>query len=83
MFEQDSSGGMVAHVRGNLAILAGLEAQRQGDAVGAAQAFEVALRLFEANKDEPVPWDDGRIDYMRQLLASVQGTTTQQVGSPN
>jgi tetratricopeptide (TPR) repeat protein len=55
--------------RGNLAILAGLEAQRQGEQESARQAFEEALRLFEQSV---MPEFKTRIQYVRQLLANLR-----------
>jgi tetratricopeptide (TPR) repeat protein len=56
-------------VRGNLAILAGLQAQRQGEREAAEQAFEEALRLFEQST---MPAFTKRIRYVRQLLADLR-----------
>src|SRR5262249_1920932 len=56
--------------RGNLAILAGLEARRQGEREAAEQAFEEALRLFEQSI---MPEFSTRVRYVRQLLADQRG----------
>src|SRR5262249_22813123 len=55
--------------RGNLAILAGLKAQAQGEREAARQAFEEALRLFEQST---MPAFTVRVRYVRQLLANLQ-----------
>jgi tetratricopeptide (TPR) repeat protein len=56
-------------VRGNLAILAGMQAQQQGDREAAEQAFEEALRLFEQSV---MPAFAERIRYVRHLLADLR-----------
>jgi tetratricopeptide (TPR) repeat protein len=55
--------------RGNLAILAGLRAQHQGEREVAEQAFEEALRLFEQSL---MPAFTVRVRYVRQLLADLR-----------
>jgi hypothetical protein len=69
LFEQSGTGSNVLQVRGNLALVTGLEAQRRGDEVAARQAFEEALSLFEqaggaANARDQRP-------SVRQLLAEL------------
>jgi tetratricopeptide (TPR) repeat protein len=59
----------VLAVRGNLAILAGLKAQREGEREAAEQAFEEALRLFEQST---MPAFTERIRFVRQLLAELR-----------
>jgi tetratricopeptide (TPR) repeat protein len=103
-FEHGGMADNVSQVRGNLALLAGLQAQRQGDREAAEQALEEALRWFEqtggnANATDQRPYvrhllaalrepaaasstpassvpaevSAARIEYVRQLLAVIQG----------
>lgn len=67
---------MVLQVRGNLTILAGLEAQARGDREATIQALEEALRLFGAAGN--VPTQD-QPPFVHQLLAEVR--REQQAGS--
>jgi hypothetical protein len=70
----------VLAVRGNLAILAGLQAQRQGEREAAEQAYEEALRLFEQSA---MPAFTVRVRYVRQLLADLrEPPTTSTTGEP-
>jgi tetratricopeptide (TPR) repeat protein len=68
-FEQSGGLGMVAQVQGNLAVLKGLEAQRQGENLVANKAFEEALSLFEEKAYGPTT--DQR-PFVRRLLEQLQ-----------
>jgi tetratricopeptide (TPR) repeat protein len=69
--EQEDSRALGPYVRGNLALLTGLDAQRSGDREAAAQAFAEALRLFEEVPAGFTPGTDQR-PFVRQLLAEVR-----------
>jgi tetratricopeptide (TPR) repeat protein len=69
LFEQSGMENNVLQVRGNLALVTGLQARRRGDGEAARQAVEEALSLFEqaggtANATDQRP-------YARQLLAEL------------
>jgi tetratricopeptide (TPR) repeat protein len=73
LLEKSAAVAMVVQVHGNLAILAGLEAQRQSDQEDAARAFEEALRLFDQNGSEQgggIATDQR--PFVRHLLAELQ-----------
>jgi tetratricopeptide (TPR) repeat protein len=77
LLEQSAAVAMVVQVHGNLAILAGLEAQRRGDQEAAARAFEDALRLFDQNGPEQgggIATDQR--PFVRHLLAELQEQPT-------
>jgi tetratricopeptide (TPR) repeat protein len=68
ILEQLGATDVAGGVRGNLAIVRGMEAMRQGDQAGATNAFDEALRLFETDS---VPSVDQR-PFVRQLLAKLR-----------
>jgi tetratricopeptide (TPR) repeat protein len=70
--EQSGATALGVQVRGNLTMLAGLQAQRRGDREAAMQGFAEALRLFDQNGPEQggVVATDQR-PFVRQLLAEL------------
>jgi tetratricopeptide (TPR) repeat protein len=67
----------ILQVHGNLALLAGLQAQRRGERGAAEQAFEEALRWFEQSGGNANATDQR--PYARHLLAELRELT---LGNP-
>lgn len=72
LFEGRGALSNVVQVRGNLAVVKGLEARQQGDGQAAVQALEEALNLFEQTRGNANATD--MRPFVRQLLASMGQT---------
>lgn len=69
-FERRGGAEMAAQVHGDLALVAGLQAQRAGDQHAAELAFEEAVHLFD--QIGHVPDVNDQRSFAHRLLASVQ-----------
>jgi tetratricopeptide (TPR) repeat protein len=69
-FAQTGAAQLAKQVRGNLTVLAGLQALRRGEREAAAQAFDAALRMFEEIGREADAVDQR--PFVRRLLAELR-----------